>query len=185
LLNNISVICLSYIGVGLTNGQSQRRRVAGDSLIYEGTEGLPAQLARRLKAESQTLTVSEQFTGGLLALQLGRESAPLLASEVLPAKPHTFAETLNYGVELRQKQAADIALVIAGTLDNQVNFVLSTATGSYGLAVEFGISQHSLATRQEVGALMALNMLRRWMNGEALATEHGWIKIVESQSVQL
>lgn len=156
------------------------RRVAGDSLIFEGTEGLPVQIARRLQAQSLTLTVSEQLTGGLLALQLARGSAPLLASEVMPAQPQTFTDTLNYGIELRQKQAADLALVVAGTIGSQVNFVLATATGSYGLGVEFGISHHSLTTCQEVCALMALNMLRRWMNGERLATDHGWIKIVES-----
>lgn len=156
------------------------RRVAGDSLIYEGTEGLPVQIARCLQAQSLTLTISEQLTGGLLALQLGRGSAPLLASEVMPAQPQTFTDSLNYGIELRQKQAADLALVVAGTIDSQVNFVLATATGSYGLGVEFGISHHSLTTCQEVCALMALNMLRRWMNGERLATDHGWIKIVES-----
>ena len=157
------------------------RRVAGDSLIFEGTEGLPAQIARRLHEQSLTLTVSEQFTGGLLALQLGRESAPLMTSEVLPAQVQTLTETLDYGLSWRKKQATDIALVIAGTLDDQVNFVLATANDSYGLGVQFGTSHHSLSIRQEVCALMALNMLRRWMNGEKIATDHGWIQVVESK----
>ena len=155
------------------------RRVAGDSLIYEGTEGLAAQIARRLTSQLQTLTLSEQFSGGLLGLQLSRESAPLLASEVLPVKPQTLTDTLNDGMALRDKQGADLALVIAGTPDNQINFALITATGHYGLGVEFGASHYNLATRQEIATLMALNMLRRWMNGEALATDYGWIKIVE------
>lgn len=159
------------------------RRVAGDSLIFEGTEGLPAQIARRLQEQSQTLSVSEQFTGGLLALQLGRESAPLLTSEVLPVQVKTLAETLDYGISWRKKQTADIALVIAGTVDEQINFVLTTSNDSYGLGVQFGISHHNLATRQEVCALMALNMLRRWMNGETLAIDHGWVKVVESRLV--
>ncbi|MCS3431644.1 nicotinamide mononucleotide deamidase-related protein YfaY [Klebsiella sp. BIGb0407] len=159
------------------------RRVAGNSFIFEGTEGLPAQIARRLRERSLTLTVSEQFTGGLLALQLGRESAPLLASEMLPAQEQTLTDTLNYGISWRKKQVADIALVIAGTVDAQVNFVLITDSGSYGLGVQFGTSHHSLSTRQEICALMALNMLRRWMNGEAIATDHGWIKVVESKDL--
>ena len=45
------------------------RKVAGDSLIFEGTEGLPAQIARCLQERQLSLTLSEQFTGGLLALQ--------------------------------------------------------------------------------------------------------------------
>ncbi len=157
------------------------RCVAGDSLIFEGTEGLPAQIARRLREQSLTLTVSEQFTGGLLALQLGRESAPLLASEVLPAQVQTFTDTLNYGITWRKKQAADIALVIAGTINEQINFVLTTGNESYGLGIQFGISHYNQSTRQEVCALMALNMLRRWMNGEKITTDHGWIKVVESK----
>ena len=161
------------------------RRVAGDSLIFEGTEGLPAQIARRLREQSLTLTVSEQFTGGLLALQLGRESAPLLASEVLPTQVQTFTDTLDYGISWREKQAADIALVISGTVDEQVNFVLTTSNDSYGLGVQFGISHHSLSTRQEVCALMALNMLRRWMNGEKLAVDHGWVNVVKSINCSL
>ncbi len=46
------------------------RKVAGDSLIFEGTEGLPAQIARCLQERQLSLTLSEQFTSGLLALQL-------------------------------------------------------------------------------------------------------------------
>lgn len=156
------------------------QQVAGNSLIFEGTEGLAAQISRRLKAQSLTLTVSEQFTGGLLTLQLGRDAAPLVSSEVLPAQSQTLTETLNYGISLCKKQAADLALVVAGTIDEQVNFVLSTGTDCYGLGVQFALSHHGLATRQEICALMALNMLRRWMNGQPLETDHGWINIVES-----
>ncbi len=28
--------------------------------------------------------------------------------------------------------------------------------------------------------MMALNMLRRWLNGQPLASEHGWINVVDS-----
>ncbi len=28
--------------------------------------------------------------------------------------------------------------------------------------------------------MMALNMLRRWLNGQPVAGEHGWINVVES-----
>lgn len=28
--------------------------------------------------------------------------------------------------------------------------------------------------------MMALNMLRRWLNGQDIASEHGWIDVVES-----
>ena len=28
--------------------------------------------------------------------------------------------------------------------------------------------------------MMALNMLRRWLNGQDIASGHGWIEVVES-----
>ena len=32
-------------------------------------------------------------------------------------------------------------------------------------------------------AMMALNMLRRWLNGQDIASEHGWIEVVESMTL--
>lgn len=46
------------------------------------------------------------------------------------------------------------------------------------------ITRHSLAVRQEVCAMMALNMLRRWLNRKEVASEHGWINVVESLFVE-
>ena len=31
--------------------------------------------------------------------------------------------------------------------------------------------------------MMALNMLRRWLNGQDIASEHGWIEVVESMTL--
>ena len=31
--------------------------------------------------------------------------------------------------------------------------------------------------------MMALNMLRRWLNGQDIAGEHGWIDVVEFLTV--
>ncbi|MBH0756335.1 molybdopterin-binding protein [Salmonella enterica] len=47
--------------------------------------------------------------------------------------------------------------------------------GTYALRVRFSANRYSLAIRQEVCAMMALNMLRRWLNGEDIISEHGWI----------
>lgn len=155
------------------------RRIAGDSLIFEGTEGLPAQIARRLEAQALTLTLSEQFTGGLVALQLSRASAPLKGCETLPARISSLGEIRRYASAWCAAQGADLALVIAGTPESLTHFVLHTPQRTYGLSVRFGVSHHSLAIRQEVCALMGLNILRRWMNGESLICDHGWINVVE------
>ena len=159
------------------------RKVAGDSLIFEGTEGLPAQIARCLQERQRSLTLSEQFTGGLLALQLSRAGAPLLASEVVPAQEETLAQAARWAAERRINHFAGLALAVSGQENDHLNVALATPDGTFALRVKFSVTRHSLAVRQEVCAMMALNMLRRWLNGQPLASEHGWINVVDSLSL--
>ncbi|AXF63915.1 MULTISPECIES: nicotinamide mononucleotide deamidase-related protein YfaY [unclassified Leclercia] len=160
------------------------QRVAGESLIFEGTEGLPAQIARDLQARQLSLTLSEQFTGGLLALQLSRVSAPLLASEVVPSQEETLAQTAHWVAERRVKHFAGLALAVSGVEEDHLNFALATPEGTHALRVKMSASRYSLAVRQEVCAMMALNMLRRWLAGKEVASQHGWINVVESLFVE-
>ena len=157
------------------------RKVAGDSLIFEGTEGLPAQIARCLQERQLSLTLSEQFTSGLLALQLSRAGAPLLASEVVPAQEETLAQAARWAAERRINHFAGLALAVSGQENDHLN--VATPDGTFALRVKFSATRHSLAVRQEVCAMMALNMLRRWLNGQPLASEHGWINVVDSLSL--
>ena len=159
------------------------RKVAGDSLIFEGTEGLPAQIARCLQERQLSLTLSEQFTSGLLALQLSRAGAPLLASDVVPAQEETLAQAARWAAERRINHFAGLALAVSGQENDHLNVALATPDGTFALRVKFSATRHSLAVRQEVCAMMALNMLRRWLNGQPLASEHGWINVVDSLSL--
>lgn len=159
------------------------RKVAGDSLIFEGTEGLPAQIARCLQERQLSLTLSEQFTSGLLALQLSRAGAPLLASEVVPAQEETLAQAARWAAERRINHFAGLALAVSGQENDHLNVALATPDGTFALRVKFSATRHSLAVRQEVCAMMALNMLRRWLNGQPLASEHSWINVVDSLSL--
>ena len=159
------------------------RKVAGDSLIFEGTEGLPAQIASCLQERQLSLTLSEQFTSGLLALQLSRAGAPLLASEVVPAQEETLAQAARWAAERRINHFAGLALAVSGQENDHLNVALATPDGTFALRVKFSATRHSLAVRQEVCAMMALNMLRRWLNGQPLASEHGWINVVDSLSL--
>ena len=159
------------------------RKVAGDSLIFEGTEGLPAQIASCLQERQLSLTLSEQFTSGLLALQLSRAGAPLLASEVVPAQEETLAQAARWAAERRINHFAGLALAVSGQENDHLNVALATPDGTFALRVKFSVTRHSLAVRQEVCAMMALNLLRRWLNGQPLASEHGWINVVDSLSL--
>lgn len=159
------------------------KKVAGDSLIFEGTEGLPKQLARALQDKQLSLTLSEQFTGGLLALELQRAGALLLASEVIPPQEETLAQTARWAEERRENHFAGVALSVTGLENEHLNFALSTAEGTWALRVKFNTTRHSLVVRQQVCAMMAMNMLRRWLNGMDVASEHGWIEVVETLKV--
>lgn len=156
------------------------KQVAGQNLIFEGTEDLPAQIARRLQERQLSLTLSEQYTSGLLALQLSRAGAPVLASEVVPSQEETLAQTAHWTTERRSNYYAGLALAVSGLENEHLNFALATPDGTYALRVRFSAHRYNLAVRQEVCAMMALNMLRRWLNGEDIASEHGWIEVVES-----
>ena len=159
------------------------KKVAGESMIFEGTEGLPAQIARCLQERQLSMTLSGQFTGGLLALQLSRANAPLLASEIVPCQEESLAQSARWAAERRVNHFAGLALAVSGQEADHLNFVLSTPEGTHALRVKFSATRYSLAVRQEVCAMMALNMLRRWLHGQPVAGEHGWINVVESLSV--
>lgn len=158
------------------------REVAGESLIFEGTEGLPAQLARRLQEKPLRLSLSEQFTAGLLALQLRSAGAPLLDSEVLTDRDETLQEAAQRAAVLVQKAGSELTLVVGAMRDEQLNIVLCTPVGLHAVRLKFSANRHELRTRQEVCAMMALNMLRRWLNDAPVTSEHGWVQVVEAFS---
>ncbi|WP_380179398.1 nicotinamide mononucleotide deamidase-related protein YfaY [Kalamiella sp. sgz302252] len=160
----------------------QVRAVAGESIIFEGSEGLPAQLSRRLKEQNYRLAVSEQFTAGLVQYQLTSVQAPLAAGNVLPAQAESLEELMQRAKQLAAADNAELALVIGGERDNQLGFALYTPEGSQAQRVKFNNSRHGLKARQDVVAMMALNMLRRWLDGLAVAGGHGWIDVVETRS---
>lgn len=160
------------------------KRVAGESLIFEGTVGLPTLLAGRLRERQLSLTLSEQFTGGLVALQLSRAGAPLLVSEVIPSQDEALVQTARWAAGLRDRHLAGLALTVTGLEEEHLNFALATPEGTHALRVKFNANRHSLTVRQEVCAMMALNILRRWLNGQDVASDHGWINVVESLFVE-
>lgn len=159
------------------------QRVAGESAIFEGTEGLPAQLAGRIKAKGLSIAVSEQFTAGLLYLQLSGAGVPLVDSSVLSPVSESLSDTASRAKGLAAQTGCGLALAVGSLQDDRLNFALHTPAGTQGLCVKFNVNRHGLRTRQEVGAMMALNMLRRWLNGWDMVDEEGWIKVIETVKI--
>lgn len=72
-----------------------------------------------------------------------------------------------------------MVLVVSGFENEYFNFALVTLDGIFVLRVRFSITRYSLVIRQEVCVMMVLNMLRRWLNGQDIVSEYGWIEVVE------
>lgn len=164
--------------VAMEQAWQQVRLQLAECTLFEGTEGLPALLARQLKQRGLTLTVSERFTAGLLQWQLASGEAPGVAGEVLPAGEESLTQLAQ---RARAKtQQADVALCVGSLQNEQLGFALATPDGVFAQQVQFNNQRHTLKTRQELVAMMAMNMLRRWLHGMEVTTGHGWVDIVET-----
>ncbi|MCA5918112.1 nicotinamide mononucleotide deamidase-related protein YfaY [Pectobacterium brasiliense] len=157
------------------------RTVAGENTIFEGTEGLPAQLARRLAERDMTLAVSEHFTAGLLNWQLQSANTPLAGGELLANVDDTNLSGLAYYARhLAERQGASLALVVSNRNDAELSLALHTPEGSFAQTIQFNVQRYSLKTHQEVVAMLAMNMLRRWLNGWSVYGGHGWITVLKT-----
>ncbi|UEM38415.1 nicotinamide mononucleotide deamidase-related protein YfaY [Pectobacterium aquaticum] len=157
------------------------RTVAGENTLFEGTEGLPAQLARRLDERDMTLAVSEHFTAGLLNWQLQSADVPLAGGELLANVEDTSLSGLvDYARHLAERQGASLALVVGNRNDAELSLALHTPEGSFAQTIQFNVQRYSLKTHQEVVAMLAMNMLRRWLNGWSVYGGHGWITVLET-----
>ncbi|KML68564.1 nicotinamide mononucleotide deamidase-related protein YfaY [Pectobacterium peruviense] len=157
------------------------RTVAGENAIFEGTEGLPAQLARRLAERDMTLAVSEHFTAGLLNWQLQSASVPLAGGELLAnAQDTSLSGLVDYARHLAERQGASLALVVGSRDDAELSLALHTPEGSFAQTIQFNVQRYSLKTHQEVVAMLAMNMLRRWLNGWSVYGGHGWISVLKT-----
>ncbi|GBO49197.1 MULTISPECIES: nicotinamide mononucleotide deamidase-related protein YfaY [Pectobacterium] len=157
------------------------RTVAGENTIFEGTEGLPAQLARRLAERDMTLAVSEHFTAGLLNWQLQSANVPLAGGELLANVEDTSLSGLvDYARHLAERQGVSLALVVGNRNDAELSLALHTPEGSFAQTIQFNVQRYSLKTHQEVVAMLAINMLRRWLNGWSVYGGHGWITVLRT-----
>ncbi|MEQ9882521.1 nicotinamide mononucleotide deamidase-related protein YfaY [Pectobacterium brasiliense] len=157
------------------------RTVAGENTIFEGTEGLPAQLARRLAERDMTLAVSEHFTSGLLNWQLQSANTPLAGGELLAkVEDTTLSGLADYARHLAERQGASLALVVSNRNDAELSLALHTPEGSFAQTIQFNVQRYSLKTHQEVVAMLAMNMLRRWLNGWSVYGGHGWITVLKT-----
>ncbi|QHM71781.1 nicotinamide mononucleotide deamidase-related protein YfaY [Mixta intestinalis] len=166
--------------VAMDQAWQQVRLQLAECTLFEGTEGLPALLARQLHERQLSLTVSERFSAGLLQWLLASAQVPMRAGEVLPAGNESLAALAQQAQDRAAAQPASVALCVGSLQDEQLGFALSTPDGLFAQRVKFNNQRHTLKTRQELVAMMAMNMLRRWLHGMEVSTGHGWVDIVET-----
>ncbi|MEN4831661.1 nicotinamide mononucleotide deamidase-related protein YfaY [Pantoea vagans] len=181
---------MPIIEIKLTGPASQRvameqvwqqvRLLLAECTIFEGPEGLPALLARELEQRGEQLAVSEQYTAGLLYWQLAAASVPLRGADILPARQETLEQQVSRTSDLAAQQQAALALSVGSLEQEEISVALHTPEGSFGQRVKFSTGRYNLETRQKVVAMMAMNMLRRWLHGSEVSTGHGWIDVVET-----
>lgn len=166
--------------VAMEQAWQQVRLLLAECTIFEGTEGLPALLARELTQRGAALAISEQYTAGLLYWQLAAASVPLRGADILPSRPETLEQQVTRTGKLAAQQHAALALSVGSLDQEEIAIALHTPEGSVGQRVKFSTGRHNLETRQKVVAMMAMNMLRRWLHGSEVSTGHGWIDVVET-----
>ncbi|KAA5974996.1 MULTISPECIES: nicotinamide mononucleotide deamidase-related protein YfaY [Pantoea] len=166
--------------VAMEQAWQQVRLLLAECTIFEGTEGLPALLARELTQRGSALAISEQYTAGLLYWQLAAASVPLRGADILPSRPETLEQQVARTGQLAAQQQAALALSVGSLDQEEIAIALYTPEGSVGQRVKFSTGRHNLETRQKVVAMMAMNMLRRWLHGSEVSTGHGWIDVVET-----
>lgn len=166
--------------VAMEQAWQQVRLLLAECTIFEGTEGLPSLLARELTQRGAALAISEQYTAGLLYWQLAAASVPLRGADILPSRPETLEQQVARTGQLAAQQQAALALSVGSLDQEEIAIALHTPEGSVGQRVKFSTGRHNLETRQKVVAMMAMNMLRRWLHGSEVSTGHGWIDVVET-----
>jgi len=159
------------------------REVAGESTIFEGFGSLPARLAERLLEQNLRVSVSESYTGGLLNWRLQSADAPLAHGELLPddaepAPEKSLENMLARAQQLAEKNSVPLALVIGAMSGEALSLALHTPSGAHGLTLRYTANRHGLALRQETIAMVAMDMLRRYLNGWDPVADYPWLERV-------
>jgi len=157
------------------------REVAGESTIFEGFGGLPARLAERLLQQNLHLAIGEYFTGGLLNWRLQNAGVPLVGGELLAAntQDNSLSAQLARAQMLAERTGAQLALVTGGLDEDRLSLALHTPAGTRGMTIQYTVSRHSHELRQETIAMVAMDMLRRYLNGWPVVADYPWLTVLE------
>ncbi|KAB7895924.1 nicotinamide mononucleotide deamidase-related protein YfaY [Rouxiella sp. S1S-2] len=157
------------------------REVAGESTIFEGWGGLPARLAERLLEQNLRLAISESFTGGLLNWRMQNADVPLAGGELLPTgtADESLSAVLARAQTLAESSGTQLALAVGGVWENRLSLALHTPAGTRGMTIEYTAGRHGHELRQETIAMVAMDMLRRYLNEWPVVADYPWLTVLE------
>jgi competence/damage-inducible protein CinA-like protein len=157
----------------------QVKKVVGDRMVFEGTKGLAAQLATLLEQADMQLAVSEGFSAGLLNWQLQSAGVALAGGALFASRPGQAGvdlDDLSYQAQaLASFSGSPLALVVGPLNEGQVSVVLVTPEKTHGVTIGYQAQRHSLRLRQETIAMLAMDMLRRYLQNHAVLVEYPWL----------
>ena len=157
------------------------RAVAGENCVFEGTAGLPHDVAVLLRERGLRLALSEQFTAGLLSWQLRSADAPLGNGELPEHSGNSsLKEVASRARILATHSGVDLTIALGELQDDCISVVLHSAQDTFGQTMVYSSQRHSQRIRQEMTAMLALDMLRRWLTGQSPYGNYEWLKPTET-----
>lgn len=163
--------------IAMNNCWQAIRQQLADWILFEGTEGLPAVLAREISQRDLTLSVSEKFTAGYLHWSLASAGVPLQGGDLPTAGVENLTELAERTILLAEHQQASLALAVGELNDESLGICLVTPQGTEAQQLTFNTQRHSLSARQDLISTVAMNMLLRWLQGKHSPASHSWLEV--------
>lgn len=155
------------------------RQKLADWTLFEGTEGLPALLARELMGRDLRLAVSEVFTAGLLHWSLAAADVPLSGGDLPRPGRESLGQLADRLQLLAESQQVPLALGVSELSDQSLGICLVTPQEIRAQALTFTTLRHSQAARQELISTVAMHMLLRWLQGKNSHGSYSWLEVTE------
>lgn len=162
--------------------------ILDDNIVFSGEGSLPEQLGDFLTLSKITLSLSETFTGGVVAATLQDDKRTALAlrqgwvigqtDQRLPDNQKLLGHAIAMAEACRERTGADVGLATSRILvvDNHIEVAVALADkrNEYGQRVRLRV-RHASEQRVVVTTLL-LDMLRRYLEAREIFGTYEWIE---------
>ncbi|MGL5758207.1 CinA family nicotinamide mononucleotide deamidase-related protein [Plesiomonas sp.] len=163
-----------------------------DNIVFSGSGSLPEQLGDFLALSKITLSLSETFTGGVVAATLQDDQRTALAlrqgwvigqtDQRLPDNQKLLGHAIAMAEASRERTGADLGLSTSRILlvNNHIEVAVALAdrNNEFGQRVKLNV-RHAAEQRVIVTTLL-LDMLRRYLESRDIFGHYEWIELLET-----